>query len=318
MTHISSTINSATPGAALYAVIETEALALGFTVEDTVVIGTRTHKILKSASAGNTRGLDWYLDISYTTTGAGSIMVCPFEGYSTAGDTGLRGPYSVNSTAFETVNYSAFGATQSALETNWANSVSHTGLQIALVASVNFVYRVTISRDRIAINLSNAATQVLYAGFFIPTTAALAHQGASCFPLIVCRVSSAAGANSSTSVASVTAAVTRLPKYPDISTAWMTSGWGGSLVVGANVPLAGGRAGDWVHPSNGELAMTPYYVGFGGTTATNFVGTVGYLDGVLYGYTAASETLGDTVQQGGETYFLTTHSGQVAVAVKAV
>ncbi len=317
MTFITNSINSATPGATLYAAFETAALALGFTLDDTVVIGTRTHKVLKSPAAGNTRGVDWWLDFSYTTTGAGSVMIVPFEGYTPAGDLGIRGPYSANSTAFETTNYSSNGNTGFALETTWANSVSHTGLQIALVASVAFVYRISITRDRVIINLSNAGTQVLYAGFYVPTAAALAHQGASCVPLITCRVASTVGANSSTSTASITAAVTRLPKYPDISAAWMTSGWGGSLTVFVNTALCGGRAGDWVHPASGELAYTPYCVGFGGTTPGITLGFVGQLDGVLYGYTAASAALGDTIVQGGDTYFLSTPQSQVAVAVKA-
>jgi len=184
MGYITNTINSATPGAALWTALDAELIALGFTLEDTVVIGARTHKVYKSAAAGNTRGVDWWLDFSYTTTGAGSIMMAPFESYTPASDLGIRGPYSGNDVGFEAVNYSRFGATGSALETNWANTTSHTGLQMALVASTAFIYRINASRDRVAVMLSNAPTQLLYCGFYTPTASALAYQGASCIPLL--------------------------------------------------------------------------------------------------------------------------------------
>jgi hypothetical protein len=317
MSYTNGSVNNANPGATLYALLETALLAIGFTLEDTVVISTRTHKILKSAAGGNTRGVDWYLDISFTTTGAGALMMAPFEGYTAASDLGIRGPYSANSTTFETTNYSAFGPTGNALETSWANSVSHTSLQLALVASTAFTYRFTYSRDRVVLSLSNAPTQILYAGFYTPTAAALSYQGGSCIPLIVCRIASGGSANSSTSASTVTAAFTRLPKYPDISATYMNSGWGGSCLVAANQLLLGGRAGDFVHPGSGDLAYSPYCVMMGGSSSGFNTGLVGYLDGVLMGYTSATSALGDTVVQGSDTYYVTTHSSQVAVAVKA-
>src|SRR6187402_1092437 len=115
MTYITGTITDANPGPLLYAAIETAAIALGYTLEDTVVIGSNTHKILKSAAAGNSRGQDWYLDINFATTGVvGGIRFAPFEGYNPATDQGIRGPYTISTTAIEQTYYSPFGVTGNA------------------------------------------------------------------------------------------------------------------------------------------------------------------------------------------------------------
>ena len=220
----------------------------------------------------------------------------------------------------ETTNYSRYGASQFALETNWANLTTHTGLQVALVASTAFVYRISATRDRVIVNLSNAPTQLLYCGFYTPTSTALAYQGASCIPLITCRLTSGSNAASSTTVGSVSAAVTRMPKYPDLSTTYVSSGsgWGTSVFVFSNGGLLGGRAGDLVHPATGDVAFTPMYVGLGNNSTGLSLGVVGNLDGVIAGYTSAAATLGDTVVYGGDTYTISQPTSQSAHAFKQV
>lgn len=318
MSYITNTINSATPGAALYTALETELVSLGFTVEDTIVIGARTHKVLKSAAAGNTRGVDWWLDFSYTTTGAGYIMMAPFEGFDPATNLGVRGPYGANDLGFETTNYSRYGASGSALETNWANSTSHTGLQVALVASSAFVYRIVASRDRVVVSLSNAPTQLLYCGFYVPTAAVLAYQSGSCVPLLVARLASNSNSGANATVGSVTAALTRMPKYIDLSATYVPQGqgWANSVLVYDNGAMRYGRAGDLVHPAIGEVAYTPFGVGVGNNGSGIGLGFVGTLDGVLGGWTSAPASLGDVVAYGGDTYIITQPSSQAAIALK--
>lgn len=317
MTYDTNSINSATPGAAFYAIIETIMLGQGWTLEDTVVIATRTHKVLKSASAGNARGLDWWIDISYTTTGAGSIMMAPFESYNPATDLGVRGPYSVSDTGFDPTTYSRFGATGAALETSWANTVSHTGLQVPLVSGSAFIYYLAVSRNRVAFFLSND-TNLLYCGFWLPSTQHIAQAGASLFPLIVARMGSGTSANSSTSTSAVTAAVTRLPKFPDITTTYVSSGgWGGSVFVFFNSGMLSGIGGQQVHPATGELAMSPMCVGLGGISATTLLGYVGQLDGVVQGYVNITAGRGDTVVQGVDTYVMQARSTNNAIFLKA-
>lgn len=318
MTYQTNTINSANPGPALYAVLETIMLGQGWTLEDTVTIGARTHKILKSAAAGNSRGLDWYLDINYPTTGVGTWMMTPYEGYTPAGDTGLRGPYSANDTTFEAVNYSRYGATQQALESGFTTSTSYTGLMTTLVA-VAFVYRVLVSRDRVAVNVSNQGNFLHYAGFYTPTAAALAQQGASCFPLIVCRIASGGTAQSSTSAASVTAALTRMPKYPDLSATWHGgNGWGNSVQVTYAQQVLGGVGGLFVHPGTGEIVMTQMEVLMGWSNVSVWAAHVGFLDGIYIAYVTSSAAQGDTMTNGGDTFVMLTSSSNLALLMKQV
>lgn len=316
MTYDTNSINSATPGPAFYAVIEAIMLAQGWTLDDTVVIGARTHKVLKSASAGNARGLDWWLDISYTTTGAGSIMMAPFESYIAGSDLGVRGPYSVSDTGFDPTTYTRFGATGSALETSWANSVNHTGLQVPLVAGSAFIYYLSVSRNRVAFFLSND-TNLLYCGFWLPSAQHIAQAGASLFPLIVTRMASGVNSNSSTSQTIITAAVTRLPKFPDLSATYITSGWGGSVFVFFNPGMISGIGGQQVHPATGELAMSPMCVGLGQSSANTLLGYVGQLDGVVQGYVNVTAGRGDTMVQGVDTYVMQARSTNNAIFLKA-
>jgi len=317
MTFISGSITDANPGPALYALIATPALALGWTLDDTVVIGSNTHKVLKSAAAGNTYGLDWFLDINYPTTGiTGGMRFAPFEGYTAASDVGLRGPYSLSNTTIDATTYSRYGATTSALETNWANAAANTGLSATLSTSA-FNYWVSITRDRIIVMTSLQTTSVFYAGFFTPTSQHTSHAGAALFPLVMCKVvvnTNAATANGATA----TAAFTRIPKATSVN--WQTSGLVGSEMTAIGWAFSG-VVGTGASEFNGLTRIAPLPVVMGAatiTTSATALGHVGYLDGLATGFVVGTAVRGDTVTVGSDTWYSTTVSSNTALFMAGV
>lgn len=82
MGYITGTLSDANPGATIYALIETELLAEGYVLADTVVIGPLTHKIWRNPAANNPSAQDYYLDIFYNTAGAGTVRFQLFEDYN--------------------------------------------------------------------------------------------------------------------------------------------------------------------------------------------------------------------------------------------
>jgi hypothetical protein len=323
MTTITGSITNANPGPTLYALIETAALAIGWTLDDTVVIGGNTHKVLKSAAAGNTYGLDWYLDINYPTTGiTGGIRFAPFEGYTAASDVGLRGPYGATaSTTVDATTYSRFGATTSALETNWTNNATHTGVSTALTTSA-FGYRISITRDRIIMELDNVPSSVAYTGFFTPISAHSTQAGAALFPLVMLVLASATSiAGSTNGGAPATAAVTRAPKAVGSA----TFDWQNSVNVPASSlqVLTGGRAGVAVSDFTNQVAVAPIPVifgqGFNGlSTSTTGYAHVGYLDGLGVANTNSTSVRGDTLTVGSDTWYANTPSSSLGLFMKGV
>jgi hypothetical protein len=316
MTFITPTIPAdANPGPLVYAELETALLGVGYTLEDTVVIGARTHKVLKSAAAGNTRGLDWYLDVSYPTTGvATGLLLAPFEGYDPATDVALRGPISTSSSTLDATTYSRYGATASALETNWANTGSHTSLDTPL-STASFGVWASVTRDRVVVMASTEPTQASYAGFFTPTAAHIAHAGAALFPLVMTRLSGATDRASSTSAASSPASVTRLPKMSSVN-------WGAQCIVGPNTMRMNGKVGSLVSEIDGRVTSAPFVVGLGwntwtgaGTVPANFAGE---LDGVQCAWADGVVTRGDTVTVDGDTYVTSTVSSNACILIKQV
>jgi hypothetical protein len=319
MTFITSSITNANPGPTLYTAIETAALALGFTLDDTVVIGGNTHKLLKSAAAGNTYGLDWWLDINYPTTGTtGGIRFAPFEGYTAATDVGLRGPYSANASTIDATTYSRFGATTSALETNWANSASFSALSTALTTSA-FAYYVSITRDRIIVGLSNVPGSLAYAGFFTPSSAHSTNAGAALFPLVMAVLASSnAGASSNTTAGSVTAAFTRIPKASSIN-------WGTHARIPINdlasAGVVSGQIGTAASEFTGQSTLQPIPLIMGSATAattTPLASGVGVLDGVQAGFVSATAARGDTVTIGSDTWYAASPSSSFTIFMKGV
>jgi hypothetical protein len=315
MTYWEETIPAdANPGPLVHTALATKLLAQGWTLEDTVVISTRTHKVYKSAAAGNTYGLDWFLDISYPTTGiASTLLLAPFEGYTAASDLALRGPVSFStSTAPDATTYSRYGATAQALETNWTNNTLFTALDTPLSTSA-FVINASVTRDRVILMASTEATQVSYCGFFTPTAAHAAHAGAAMFPLIMTRLSGAADRTSNNSAGSVSAALTRIPKAPTISN------WGSHCIVGAITMRLNGRVGSAASDGDNQITTSPLLVGMGGITWVNGgVSQIGELDGLQVAWADAAVTRGDVVTVDGDTYTLSTVTSGASVLIEQV
>lgn len=194
MTYISGTITNSDPGVALYALVDTAALAAGYTLVDTVVIGARTHKVYKSAAANNLAGKDWYLDVAYTTVGAGHLWFTPFEDYVAATDLALRGPINLNGFGTgatpEATYWSKTGATGYALESaQWDIAAGNTRNQVNLTATA-FGYWISITTNRVIAMTSNAATKPMYVGLFKPHSLYTATVGADLFPLVTMEMAS--------------------------------------------------------------------------------------------------------------------------------
>lgn len=184
MAFVYGTISDASPGATLYTAIADGLSSEGFTLVDTVVISTRTHKVWKCPAASNSHNLDWYLDVVYSTTGAGNMWFAPFEYFDPATDLGYRGIFSSSSSSpIDTTTFSRYGATGYALETNW--STISTGLNFSTSAA-SFGYWISITPNRIAALSSVAANDVIYSGFYNPHPLHIAAAGMSILYPLVC------------------------------------------------------------------------------------------------------------------------------------
>ena len=316
MTFITPTIPAvADPGPLVYAELETAMLGVGWTLEDTVVIGTRTHKVLKSAAAGNARGLDWWIDISYPTTGVAThLLMAPFEGYDAVTHLAVRGPVTAASATIETTYYSRYGTTGYALETNWANLGTYTALD-ALLTIASFGMWASVTRDRIIVMLSSEPTAVSYTGFFIPTAAHTAYAGAALFPLVMCRTANDTDRQADSTPASSEIQFTRVPKATSIN-------WSNSALMGtSNHPMSGRVGAATANTVDGQFTVSPFTIAFNGLGFTNsYPGrtVMGQLDGVYCGYGDAAVTRGDTVTIGGIPYVTTTVSSTLITLFKAV
>jgi hypothetical protein len=296
MTYATGTVTDANPGPALYAAMEPTFLAAGFTLVDTVVIGSRTHKVLKSAAADNTFALDWYLDVHFPTTGAGSIFFTPFEHFDPATDLGYRGPYSVSSATIDGTTYSRYGATGNALETNWANSAAHTALDNPIVTSA-FGWYLSATTERVIFLSTAASAELHYCGFFEPTAAHEAHAGADMYPLIVAHFSSPVTTPSSGSGATaISACLTRMPKVGSVN-------WINHVVCDISyAQMSGAVGGSGPFGGTGEtaLARRPIVMGHNalgsssGTAAVAGLGLVGFLIDVGNSWTDGTIARGDT------------------------
>lgn len=329
MTFITGSITDAAPGPALYAAIETAALAGGWTLADTVVIGATTHKVLKSAAAGNAQGLDWYLDINYPTTGVtGGIRFAAFEGYNSTTKVGIGGPYVANDTTIDQTAFSRYGSTGFALETNWVNGPSMTGTSNTLSTST-FMYWITITRERIIVMLSTQSSSIHYAGLYAPTAAHATHAGAALFPLVTARLTVASEASTAASVSSfaptiASMAFTRVPRVPSGGMNWGSScsAWAGPAVVGIFGSGVIGASGLSPSSITGETTITPVALLAGAasyssvpTTARAFIGTLRDVGGAAVVSTAVR---GDGVTVGSDAWYMSTHVSQHAILFRAV
>jgi hypothetical protein len=312
MTYWEETIPAdANPGPLVHTALATKLLAQGWTLEDTVVIGARTHKVYKSAAAGNTYALDWFLDVSYPTTGiATGLMLAPFEGYTAGSDVATRGPFSASSAVLDGSTYSRFGATTSALETSWVNSSTYTAMDTPLSTSA-FVINVSVTRNRVILLSSTEPTQVSYCGFFTPTSAHIAHAGAALFPLVTVRLNGSADRTASATAGSVSAALTRVPKASIIN-------WGTHCIVSPNTMRMNGRIGGAAAEGDNQITTVPFLVGMGATSWSVGTTQIGELDGVQCGWADAAVARGDVVTVDGDVFTLSTVTGNATACIEQV
>lgn len=310
MTYATGNINSANPGPALEAAIETHLLAAGFTLVDTVTISTRTHKVFESAAANNTLGLDWYLDVSYTTTGAAFLMFTPFEDYDASTDLGYRGPYSASNSTLDGTTYSRFGATGQTLE-SWASTTAYSLLGQTLPASTTFGWWLSATTDRVIFMSTIAASELHYAGFYEPTAAHEAHAGASMYPLVRVRAVPAASQTSNSSASLVTAALTRVPKLSAIA-------WATHVLVNCNqYTYSSGQVGTADSAATGESSIAACPVIMGASTTTPGASLVGFLKDVGVGFCNSGVVRGDTATLDGDTWIALTPSSTSGMFFKA-
>jgi hypothetical protein len=325
-------VNSANPAADLYGTtvgssgavgIAGLLTAAGYTLVDTVVIGARTHKVWKSPAASNAANLDWYLDVAYTTTGAGSIWFFPFEDYNSTTHLGFRGAIQGSGTTFDTTTCSFHGSTGAALESasNGMNASTATAnMFLVTQASVVFRAKVSITADRVIAYTSVSTTRVLYCGLYTPSSAYTAAAGVKLFPLCVAQIATnaiAASAASSSSASSnsntnATFSFTRIPPLAAMSD-WRAQG-----TVWPSLPSGLAAVGTPTWGAIGwPLFVTGGSVSNGASSSTSSIGKFGELKDLYYVATDASQADGDTLSSG--QYVLTARQGSfAAVAIKAV
>ena len=293
MAYATGSLTDANSSLALYNVLAGLLTTANYTLVDTVVISTRTHKVWKSAAANNSMNLDWYLDVAYTTTGVGPVHLTPFEYFDPATDLGYRGAYNGSGTTIETTYYSRYGATGYALETNWFGAQLGGGI----LTSASFSYWLSVTGDRV-IGLSSLAPYFLrYTGFYEPTARFSAMAGASNYPLIKAEFNDAFGA-----ITSGKAGVTRVPKVTLFaeSVGWQYQGGVGpelsGLVTRGGSPVT---APDSTAPAIACRATVGYPLGVQG-----FDPLPGYLRDVLFTRSDNTIVRGDTFTVGADTYVL--------------
>lgn len=307
MTYLADSVNDANPGPAIYAKLEVALLAAGFTLVDTVVIATRTHKIFKSPAGSNAHGADWYLDVHYTTTGAATLRFTVFEDYNPTTDTGYRGTFIGGGTTVDATTYSRYGAAGSALETNWSTSIA--SVSLAVSTTVGFWFSAT--PDRVILMTTAAVSSLLYAGLYDPSAEHASHAGAALFPLIVANVT----ASSESSSLGGTAGLTRAPKRAGGGAFdWQYSV---NIATEAAAPHMGGVIGGAASTATGLTKVVPLPVRTGmGTTVGAITDYVGVLIDVGLSMAIGGAVRGDTAQSGA--WVLTTPSSSRSLLFRAV
>lgn len=310
MAYNTGVITDPSPGPALHTALATLLTSAGYALVDTVVISTRTHKVWKSPAASNAAGLDWYLDVAYTTTGNGNLWLLPFEGYDASTDLALRGIVSGSSiTTIDAATGSRFGATASALETNWYGPAQSSTSMALTLTTTAFTYWASITADRVIVMHTNLASSIFYTGLYTPDATYASKAGSALFPLIALRAapsSSTCFALASPTLASVTAALTRVAPV----TALTGSGWG------AHVGCWYGFAARGVATPSGSTAIAVpsgsslYVEGDCNGADAGYVGRFGVLKDIAVGTTTTGAVArGDTVTIGTDTWIACSESG---------
>jgi hypothetical protein len=182
MTYINGTINTG-QDADLYNAMATALATNGYSLVDTQVISTRTHKVWKNPAANNSSGQDWFLDIAYSTTGQAGLYIHPFEAYDAVNHLGIRGVIT-GGTSFtpESTYYSRYGTTGFALETNWLQTSD--GIQLPTSAS-SYGYMLSIDTERISGFTTASTSAICYVGLITLSLRSATAAGTAALPLVV-------------------------------------------------------------------------------------------------------------------------------------
>lgn len=310
MAYITGTITSANPGADMYAALAPALTTAGFTLVDTVVISTRTHKIWKSPAAGNAQNLDWYLDVAYSTSGTGDMWFFPMEFFDPATHLAYRMVLSgSNFSVIEQTYYSPNGATGYSLENaSWIiRAPNATALSLIMTTSA-FGYWISVTSNRLIALSSADPSAMVYSGFFTPRAEHVTAAASSLFPLVYIK-NNGTTSGASTSPANVSAAVTRLPKAASLA----GSGWGGFAQVSASSVYAPALPGVTTVVSNPQL----FPLSVAASAAHSPGGTLGTVDGMALTWMGAV-VRGDTVTVGADTWICATPTGNTGLLMAAV
>lgn len=309
MAYATGSITDANSSLALYTALASLLTTAGYTLVDTVVISTRTHKVWKSAAANNSMNLDWYLDVAYTTTGVGPLHLTPFEYFDPATDLGYRGAYNGNDTTIEGTYHSRYGATGYALESNWSGANSGAGV---LTAAATFAFWFSVTGDRVIALSSLAPSFVRYAGFYDMHPNYAAAVGAKAFPLIKLTFDNAGYASQGASGCGVT----RLPPVTNMTT---VGSWYYQGAANPEVYLLISQSA--LVPNNDAAGVSPYAcrvrVGSATPSANKAPTYMGWLKDVLVVPLSGSVVRGDTVTLSGDTYVCVTGTNDTGVIFKA-
>lgn len=316
MTYITGTVTNANPGPTLWALMDTALLGAGFTLVDTVVISTRTHKIYLSAAAGNAISKDWYLDVAYTTTGAGQLFLGVMEFFDAATDLAYRAAFN-GTGGIEATYYSRYGATGQTLElaawgyyhTGGAGSVSNGTLDLVTSA---VGYWISITRNRVIVLLSTNPAWALYAGSYAPSVGHTAAAGADLYPLIAAKLYGGGP------VSMTASGITRIPKHTSAgSMAWQIAA--GYAPGTASIRPPGLPADHVTAYARAAVPMTINTSGSAGNIAGAFPWAyLGTFRDVATIAAEATVVRGDTVSDGTDTWVLASSSSANSVLFKAV
>lgn len=325
MVFISGSITNSDPGAALYALMEPQLIATGWTLEDTVTRSGTTWKVLKSAAAGNSENKDWYLTVRFNPTGVSTgFQIAPIEGFNTATDQVIRGCFAAGGVpTIDATTYSPYG------NTTWPFSeiagggngifscdVGYTAMTMGLVTTP-FLYRISMTRDRVIMALGSDPNSIVYAGFFVPTSDHRAHATSALYPLIHAKLQATTQSSAASVPTSTLAAVTRLPRL----SAWRAGGsWAGSVVVNWDISarnFTSGLVPTYDSPYTNKKVAVPLPVEFvvDATDTRHFVGT---LEDVVYANTSGV-SFADTATIGSDLWYATaTGSGGRSLFMRGI
>jgi len=314
MAYITGNLTDVNPGAMFYAALAPALTTAGYTLVDTVVAGARTHKVWKCAAANNSAGLDWYLDVAYQTTGSGNFWLMPMEQYDAATDTATRMVYSSYDAANTTVEqtyYSRHGSLGATLEASQWQLKAGSATQLCVqLTTGSFAYWVSVSGNRVAAMSSVLATNIVYAGMFIPTPQHITAAGAALFPLVAASIGPTGVANQSNG----TGATVALTRFPRILSP-MAGGWNSSYVnIEPMTPMTNlARLPLGEATTVNQKQVTPLMVT--GSNTYSVGGVLGTLDGVAGGGSTAIR--GDTLTVDGEAWVAASGASNTGLFMRA-